>query len=109
MTDNNLASKTAETTDTRETQLSLNATTAPVLTTAESYETRTQKLKRMQDEMRHEADAAVDSLKSRLTALAVEAAEMAQTDAFSKEMRQALSQLSAATDSSLRILSTVKA
>lgn len=109
MTDNNLASKTAETTDTRETQLSLTATATTALTTAEAYETPAKKLKRAQLEVRTEAAIAAHSIVARLAAIAVEAAELAQIDVFSKEMRQALSQVAATTEGSVRVLNAPKA
>lgn len=108
MTDNNLASKTAETTDTRETHLSLTATAA-ALTTAEAYETPAKKLKRAQLEVRTEAAIAAHSIVARLAAIAVEAAELAQIDVFTKEMRQALSQVAATTEGSVRVLNAPKA
>lgn len=109
LTDNNLASKTAETTDIRETHLSIADVTAPVLTTADTYETPAQKLKRQQLEVRTEAARAAHSIVARLAAIAVEAAELSQIDAFSKEMRQALSQVAATTEGSVRVLNAPKA
>lgn len=76
------------------------------LTPAEAYKSPAQMIQERQNAVKVEAYGAVDSLLYRVAALAKEAAELSKIDVFSKEMRQALSQFSAASESSARILNT---